>query len=346
MALLLPGEKSNSLSRSKRPLLLKIDKDNFEVLNEMVESLLHSEYPIANEEGQLQSLLKSEVAKNSDLELAIQINNSEVLTRQISLPATTEENLYEVIQYEMDRYTPFKKDDVYFDYRIEERIPEKQLIKVLLIVIRKEVLAPVVEAIKNTGVHLQSIDVVSADDSNQDVLDVKLLRSYADIGKRNSSSTKWLFGAVAGLLLLTGLTPLIINYIHIRKLSSELEGLESTVRKVKLLQSEYSKMQDQVGYLVKIKERHPSIIELLNLLTTVLPDHTHVERLSVEDGLLSIQGLSASAADLIPIIDQSGLFDDIRFSAPVTQSGADGLERYSITAQIKAQIESPETGKS
>ncbi len=98
-------------------------------------------------------------------------------------------------------------------------------------------------------------------------------------------------------------------------------------------------MQDQVGYLIDVKHRNPSIIELLNLLTQAIPDHTYVQRLSLEGGLLSIQGLSASASDLIPIIDKSGMFDDIRFAAPVTQSGADGLERYSITAQIKAAQE-------
>ena len=57
------------------------------------------------------------------------------------------------------------------------------------------------------------------------------------------------------MLLLTGVTPLVMNYMHISKLSSELEGLEKTVQKVKLLQNEYTKMQDQVGYLLDIKER-------------------------------------------------------------------------------------------
>jgi len=94
-------------------------------------------------------------------------------------------------------------------------------------------------------------------------------------------------------------------------------------------------MQHQVGYLVNIKERNPSIIELLNLLTKAIPDHTYVNRFSLEGRLVSIQGSSASASELIPIIDKTGLFDDIRFAAPVTQSGGDGLERYSIAAQIK-----------
>lgn len=338
MLLLLPGEKHTNQGRSKESLLLKITRDEYQVLNESDNELLHSDQAVAMDDGvQLKQLFNEQVIDGNDLALDIKISETEVLTKQISLPANTEENLFEVIQYEMDRYTPFNKDDVYFDYRIEERLKEKQLIKVLLIVVRKETLDPIAKAIEGSGVHLQSIDVIDAQDQDNSLHNVKLLRTYADIGKSKKTSLKWLLGALAGLFLLTGLTPLIMNYIHIQNLSDELAGLEKTVTKVKQLQKEHSKMRDQVGYLVNIKDSNPSILELLNLLTQAVPDHTYVQRLSLEAGLLSLQGLSASASELIPIIDQTNMFDDIRFAAPVTQSGGDGLEKYSITAQIKLQ---------
>lgn len=336
MSLLLPGEKHAHRGRSKESLLLNIARDGYRIFNTGNEELLHLHHAIVlSDVEQIKSLLKSEGAKKSGLGLDIQISNSEVLSRRISLPASTEENLYEVIQYEMDRYTPFSKEDVYFDYRIEDRIKEKQTIKVLLVVIRKEILKPIVDVIENSGVHLQTIDIIDQENPKLSISNVNLLRSHAEIGNTKRSPTKWLVGAATGLLLLTGITPLVINYMHIQKLSTELAGLEKTVQKVKQLQSEYTKMQDQVGYLVKIKQNNPSIIELLNLLTKAMPDHTYVQRLSLEGGLLSIQGLSASASELIPILDNTGLFYDIRFAAPVTQSDDDGLERYSISAQIK-----------
>ena len=338
--MLLPGEKKLSVNASNESLLLEINRDEFRV-SEINAELLSIKRELSTESNndsaeQLKDLFKNESDKKGELALDIHISESEVLTKHISLPASTEENLYEVIQYEMDRYTPFNKDDVYFDYRVEDRVKDKELIKVLLIVVRKEVLLPVVHAIENSGLHLQRIDVINSKHPEQSLQNTKLLRSHNDLGNSQKSSIKWLAAATIGLLLLTAITPLIINYMHISKLTSELEGLEKTVQKVKQLQSEYTKMQDQVGYLVNIKQKNPSIIELLNLLTSSIPDHTYVQRLSLEGGLLSIQGASASASGLIPIIDKIGMFDDIRFAAPVTQSGADGLERYSITAQIKS----------
>lgn len=315
---------------------MEISRDEFRVSNSNDIELLKIEHGITSESAeQLKALFKNQENKKDQLALDIHIDESEVLKKQVSLPASTEENLYEVIQYEMDRYTPFNKDDVYFDYRVEDRIKDKELIKVLLIVIRKEVLNPVVHAIENSSLHLQRINIINAQNPTASLQNVKLLRSHNDLGGTQKSSIKWLAAAALGLLLVTGLTPLVINYMHISKLKSELQELEETVNEVKNLQSEYIKMQNQVGYLVDIKDKNPSIIELLNLLTVSIPDHTYVRRLSLEGGLLSIQGTSASAAGLIPIIDNSGMFDDIRFAAPVTQSRADGLEQYSITAQIK-----------
>ena len=276
--MLLPGEKKLSANSGKESLLLEINRNEFRISNHKVE-LLNVKEGIASERTeeiteQLTALFKKESSNNGELALDIHISESEVLTKNVSLPDSTEENLYEVIQYEMDRYTPFNKDDVYCDYKIEDRIKSKELIKVLLIVVRKEVLLPVVRALESSDLHLQRIDVVNSKYPEQSLQNVKLLRSHNHLRSNQKSSVKWLAVATVGLLLLTSITPLVINYMHISKLTSELEGLEKTVQKVKRLQSEYTKMQDQVGYLVNIKQKNPSIIELLNLLTTAIPDHT------------------------------------------------------------------------
>ena len=37
------------------------------------------------------------------------------------MPAATEENLPQVLSFEMDRLTPFRSDEVYFDHRVVGR---------------------------------------------------------------------------------------------------------------------------------------------------------------------------------------------------------------------------------
>ncbi len=318
----------------RKTVILEIGKAAFKIVTENNQSLLQIGEDLSTKHiDQIKAVLDKESAVTGNLTLRVNLDNSRVLAKIVTLPASTEENLHEVIKYEMDRYTPFSANDVYFDYRIEDRLAEKDLIKVLLLVVRKEILKPIESMVEDGVIALERINIISLSNANHSINDVKLLRTLSS-ANHHQSTVKWLLVAAVGLIMLTAITPLIINYMHINKLSQELEKLESTVSEVKQLQSEYQKMQEQVGYLVAIKEKNPSIIGVLNLLTEVTPDHTFVQRLSIEDGLLSLQGLSASASEFIPIIDKTGQFEDIRFSAPVTLSATDNLENYSITARL------------
>ncbi|MCZ6565087.1 MAG: pilus assembly protein PilM [Gammaproteobacteria bacterium] len=318
----------------RKAVILEIGKAAFKIVTENNQSLLQIGEDLSTKHiDQIKAVLDKESAATGNLTLRVNLDNSRVLAKLVTLPASTEENLHEVIKYEMDRYTPFSANDVYFDYRIEGRLAEKDLIKVLLLVVRKEILKPIESMVEDGVIALERINIINLSNANHSINDVKLLRTLSS-ANHHQSTVKWLLVAAVGLIMLTAITPLIINYLHINKLSQELEKLESTVSEVKQLQSEYQKMLEQVGYLVAIKEKNPSIIGVLNLLTEVTPDHTFVQRLSIEDGLLSLQGLSASASEFIPIIDKTGQFEDIRFSAPVTLSATDNLENYSITARL------------
>ena len=44
-----------------------------------------------------------------------------VLTRTLTLPLATEENLREVLAFQMDRQTPFTVEQVYYDYGVVAR---------------------------------------------------------------------------------------------------------------------------------------------------------------------------------------------------------------------------------
>jgi len=57
------------------------------------------------------------------------------LRREFTLPVAAENNLRQVLAFEMDRQTPFKADQVYFDYRLGEREAAARNLQVELIVV-------------------------------------------------------------------------------------------------------------------------------------------------------------------------------------------------------------------
>jgi len=55
---------------------------------------------------------------------------TQVLRKTILLPAAAEENLKQVLAYDLDRHTPFKPDEVYFDAAVVARDEVKKEIRV------------------------------------------------------------------------------------------------------------------------------------------------------------------------------------------------------------------------
>ena len=89
------------------------------------------------------------------------IPGSKVIFKKIILPAPTEENLKEVLGYEMDRYTPFALEDVYFDFKIVMRDEARDSIHVLLMVVKKEVIDYYLSLLQRIKVRVRCIEVLS-----------------------------------------------------------------------------------------------------------------------------------------------------------------------------------------
>src|SRR5687768_11099155 len=58
----------------------------------------------------------------------------EALVRRVTMPAATEENLATVLGFEMDRLTPFRAEEVYYDHRVVGRDAAANTIAVMLAV--------------------------------------------------------------------------------------------------------------------------------------------------------------------------------------------------------------------
>jgi len=89
------------------------------------------------------------------------IPGSKVIFKSLSLPSPTEENLREVLGFEMDRYTPFSLDDVYFDFKVVERDDARKLIQVVLVVIKKEVLNYYLTLLQRIHIKVRGVEVAT-----------------------------------------------------------------------------------------------------------------------------------------------------------------------------------------
>lgn len=70
------------------------------------------------------------------------IERERAFLRFIELPLAVKENLQDTIRFELDKYIPFASDDVYFDFQIVEEDKENGQMKILLAVMKKDVIEP------------------------------------------------------------------------------------------------------------------------------------------------------------------------------------------------------------
>ncbi len=84
----------------------------------------------------LQRFFKSYKGRKANVYLAVPRDSA--LVKFITLPLAVEEDVRTTLGYEIDRHTPYSFDDVYYDFHILNRLPESNLLWLLLITVKRE----------------------------------------------------------------------------------------------------------------------------------------------------------------------------------------------------------------
>ncbi|MEQ1765956.1 MAG: hypothetical protein ABL859_00885, partial [Methylotenera sp.] len=68
------------------------------------------------------------------------LTGKNALQKELSLPAAAKENLYQVITYELSRYSPFSAEQAYYAVKVLDTVNEPGQIRVILIITARDVL--------------------------------------------------------------------------------------------------------------------------------------------------------------------------------------------------------------
>lgn len=80
----------------------------------------------------------------------LSIPREKVITRFISLPIAVKENLRKVMEYEILKYTPFEKEEIYFDFQIIKQ--EREWIRLFAVFMKKVELDHYLNLLKKVGI--------------------------------------------------------------------------------------------------------------------------------------------------------------------------------------------------
>ena len=303
--------------------------------NEKTEALAILE---RNESGIAQfKILREKDERLTEAQVILRLPNQYAFQKELSLPAAAKENLLQVVAYELDRYTPFKPEQVYFAVKRLNNNNELGLIRVMLIVTTRVIIDGLFEDCLAMGLtplrayYEESVLGPIQIDDTYNLLPESLRQKTAKLTHIINTS---LITLTCLLLVAVIAIPVWFEDQAVHTLQLKTNALEKDAKKVKALQKDIDATIDETRQLLAEKSAAPTMIVMLNSLSSLIKDDTWLSYIQYSDGHLQIQGESPTASTLIGVLEASDLFAHVRFASPVTQDAVSKLERFQITVDV------------
>ena len=169
----------------------------------------------------------------------------------------------------------------------------------------------------------------------KDPIELNLHPKFQHKTKRKSV---WKSTVVLSVMVLAVFAGVLLGQTYRNK--NTLDSLNRQLEEIKPLASKLQKIDEQFanlsGYtetLNAIERQSPLKLPLLEELSRKLPKDTWVTRISIKQSLVEIQGYSASASKLIPLLENSIFLKDTKFKGSVTTQ-AQG-KRFTIRSTME-----------
>ncbi len=275
--------------------------------------------------------------KLAKADLIFRLTRKYAIQKEISLPSAAKENIYQVVTYELSRFSPFSAEHAYYAVKILDVVNEPGQIRVMLILTAKEVLDTFFRDIKAFGMTPKFVDYDETPNYfEQGEEEYNLLPE--GLREKPDRTAQLVHGGLAGLTALLFIAalalPVWFEYRAVNELQNKIDSIEKEAKSIKALQAEVDGLVDETKQLLDKKTERPPVIQILDTLSKLIKDDTWLAYAQYSSGQLQIQGESPAASSLISVLEASDIFVNAKFVSPVTRDNVSKLERFQITVDI------------
>lgn len=268
----------------------------------------------------------------------IRLPYASCFVRRIEFPEAARRDASRLLDLNLERTTPFRQKDIYTAHYVDEARSTRQTLHVCQLVVRREEVDRAISNLKSTGAALAGVDCWNEDASS--ALPVNFLpRAGAMADANRSAHAKRLLSILA--LVLTVSAASIAIQRHESALA-DITGQTSAAREraaaARKIRDDATAAVYEIKAVRKLKASNTSAVAILDRLTRLLPDTVWVSEFRLDGGTIDVSGEADSAAGLIPLLENSDLFTQAAFTAPVTRDGSGGKESFSLRVQVNGRI--------
>jgi general secretion pathway protein L len=266
------------------------------------------------------------------------LGSHQVLRKRLTLPLAAEENLAQVLSFEMDRQTPYKAEHVYFDWRVVKRDTAQRQLLVELLATPKVTLDAALAALTPAQVEVDAADAYVGRALS---LDAHSSFNLMPEARRSASGDpqarmRWILAAaLLGFVALAMKQSLDARQASLDALQAHTLSVQQRAMETAKLAKKLREEIDGANFLAVRKEKRAETTKVLLELTQIIPDNTFLERISFVGDAVQIQGQSTSADKLIALLQKAKLVNDPQFQGVIQPDPGTGKERFSMQISIK-----------
>lgn len=270
---------------------------------------------------------------------ALVLQEGQIMHRSVTLPLAAEHDLDAVLHFEMDRLTPFPAEALFWAHTPLRRDTALNQIVLGLWIAPRHLVDPVMAQLASMGITPDWIE------NEKGSARIALPRETAPLDK--AKDPRLALPAFACILLAVFL---LIGFIH---QSHRLAVDESRIASLRAPALEASRLRRMIEerragkrLVQDARTRLGDPMQILSVLTALLPDDAFLTDLSLKQGQLIVSGQSIEPASLIRTLSTSSFLHNPVFVAPVTRLAGQTASLFSIRADIGRTVQHSVKGAS
>jgi general secretion pathway protein L len=244
--------------------------------------------------------------------------------RQMNVPRAALPALPKILEQELLRRTPFRPDDVWHGGTVAGDGASDPAVICHWIIRRDRAAA----ALADFGLGTDDVDALAVAEEIGGIIPAINLRADVD------EDPAWAL-RLSRLLAAAGIAAIVLGMLIFEwNQASVAASIEQDLAEARQTAQSGREAIDPAARLFALKAE-VGVLDVLEELSRILPDHTFLTEANVSDGKVVIAGLSADAARLVRIIDQSPLFSGAALTAAITPDATEHKERFAISFKVK-----------
>lgn len=280
------------------------------------------------------------LANRDTKQTLLRLSADDIVDRTIQIPAAASDVIEPVLRNQMERIVPWSAEETRYGYRIvgaNANAPDQ--IDIHVVATTRNVVENALNRAKLLGLTPYAVDFAAEPMS---ATGIELHSLETDPLKQTANMLHLLLMLLLGASVAIGSFGLYSMFDRMAQnddLEAKIAVAQSRVEEIRHLNDENTRLKAQREFLVRRKLDEPAAFLLIEAMSRALPDSAYLTEIEIRGRETRIVGKSVDPAALIPKIEESPHFEDVRFSAPTTRQEGETLGTFSIVSRAQGGSE-------